>query len=105
MIEHIGAIIGYAGTIMGLVTSVFYFKRAKKAEVQSKEIATADQMIDLVKKANAEVVEINRKENEKLRKSIGRLEKAVRAISTCPYRNECPVTDRLQGTEESEQQR
>lgn len=96
-IEIIGIALGWVGTIIGFVRANLYAKRAKMAEVSSQEITTADQMIDLVKKANAEVLEINRKENEKLRKSISKLEKAVRAISNCPHRSDCPVIDRLQG--------
>lgn len=105
MIDYLGTIVGSVGTMTGVVTSVFYFRRAKKAEVQSKEIATADQMIELVKKANAEALEINRRENEKLRRSIARLERAVRSINNCPYRIECPVTDELQNLDDSHRQR
>ncbi|MCD7963028.1 MAG: hypothetical protein LUF90_05650 [Rikenellaceae bacterium] len=100
MIEITGAVIGWLGAFTGIFTSVFYFRRAKKAEVHSKEIATEDQMIELVKKANREALEINRKENEKLRRSISRLEQAVRAINSCNYRNECPVIHELRRQED-----
>lgn len=96
MVEQLTMIVGIIGTLTGTVTSVIYFKRAKRAEVVSKEIDTADQMIDLVKKANNEVFELNKKENEKLRKSMARLEKALRTVGTCKYYDECPVPDELQ---------
>lgn len=97
IIEIIGIVLGWVGAIIGFIRANLYAKRAKIAEISSQEITTADQMINLVKKANAEVLEINRKENKKLRKSISKLEKAVRAISNCPHRSKCPVVDQLQG--------
>lgn len=127
MLENIGVIISNGVALVSLLTSVFYFKRARKAEiaakeleVKSQEIGTADEMIELVKKANAEALriaqetaEINRKaseenksiaeerkkDNEKLRKTISRLTSAVRAIGACTYRDQCPVTERMQGIE------
>lgn len=117
MIENIGVIISNGVALAGLIASVFYFKRARKAEitakeleVKSKEIGTADEMIDLVKKAHAEALQINqdiaetnKKESEKLRKSIGRLERAVNAVGNCPYRSECPVTDKLRDEKDTAQ--
>lgn len=96
MIDHIATLAGIIGTLTATVTSVVYFRRAKRAEVQSKEITTADQMIELVKKANAEALELNRKENEKLRRSVSKLEKAIRSINICAHRSDCPVATELQ---------
>ena len=63
MLENIGVYLQYAVTLVGIHTSVFFFKRARKAEIRikeyeanSKEIGTADEMIELVKKAHGEVV-------------------------------------------------
>ena len=113
MFENIGVIIGIvigaAGSISGIITSVYLFRQLKRAEVRlkeyevrSKEISTADEMIDLVKKAYAElenikrdIVESNKKENEKLRKIVARFERAVKAIGSCPYSDDCPVTAKL----------
>ena len=110
--------------LLGVVTSVLYARRAKKAEVKTKEaearakeienrkndIGNAELMIELVKKANAEASEVQhnlietlKKENGKFKKSVERLERAFRSIHRCPYRDNCPVYDELQGTGENEQ--
>lgn len=99
-------------------------KRAIRAEVGSKEIKTADEMIELVKKAHEEAVQLARdaaetnkkaaeeykviaeeskKDNERLRKQMSRIEKALKAVGLCDYRHQCPVTDRLQGDESADQ--
>jgi len=109
------SIISAISVLAGLIVSTFYARRAKKAEVYAKEIenaagyiADADKMIELVKKANAEVAQSNeklidtlREENEKTRKSIEKLERAIKRIDLCPHRNQCPVYDELQGPEGS----
>lgn len=104
--------------IVGIVTSAFYARRAKKAEVRAKEIenerdriTNADQMIELVKKANAEalaiVQSINenlKKENEKFQKIVLRLERAIAAIGRCAYRDTCPAYAELQGGKDADRQ-
>ena len=87
------------------ITGLLYARRSRRAEArrleaeaQSREISVADQMIDLVRKASEEAYELNRRDSEKLRKAIIRLERAIREISTCDHRDSCPVTQRLQGT-------
>lgn len=133
ILENIGTIISLGTALVALLGSVFYFRRARKAEVvakelgvKSQEISTADEMIELVKKAHEEAVllardtaENNRKtaeenraiaeerktDNEKLRKTISKLERAIRGISVCAYRDQCPVTDRMQSDEGSEQRK
>ena len=111
--ELLSAIVTAISILAGVIVSMFYARRAKKAEVYAKElenaagyISNADKMIDLVKKANAEVVLSNEKlintlqeENEKTRKSIGKLERAIKQIDRCSYRNQCPVYDELQKLE------
>ncbi|MEG1937109.1 MAG: hypothetical protein RRZ64_07970 [Rikenellaceae bacterium] len=99
--EMLTIIVGALGTLVGTVTSVFYFKRAKRAEVVSAEINTADQMIDLVKKANAEAFELIKIENSKLRKSVSRLEKVLDRVSTCKHFAECPVPKELQCSDDN----
>lgn len=108
-IERIAAIIGVLGGSAGVV-GWFYARRERKADVRSKEISTADQMVDLVKKTYDEVFatyktereedqqqrEEERRERDKLRRCISRLERAVKAINSCPHTNECPVTTKLQ---------
>ena len=123
MLENIGVYLQYAVTLVGILTSVFFFKRARKAEIRikeyeanSKEIGTADEMIELVKKAHGEVVlmkqeisdenkriaDENKKENEKLCRYIARLEKALKSINNCPHRAECPIPDVLQSDQEAD---
>nr|WP_306449051.1 hypothetical protein [Odoribacter splanchnicus] len=110
--------------LLSVVTSVFYVRRTKKAEVKIKEaeasaneienrkndIGNAELMIELVKKANAEASEVQysliealKKENGKFKKSVERLERAFRSIHRCPYRDNCPVYAELQSEEGSEQ--
>lgn len=106
--EHIATIIGVLGGSAGAI-GLFYARRERNADVKSKEIATADQMVDLVKKTYDEVFETykaervedqqqreeERRERDKLRRCISRLERAVKAIGTCPHTNDCPVTAKL----------
>ena len=110
--------------LLGVFTSVLYARRAKKAEVKTREaearakeienrkndIGNAALMIELVKKANAEASEVQhnlietlKKENGKFKKSVERLERAFRSIHRCPHRDNCPVYDELQGAGENEQ--
>lgn len=105
-IEYITAL----GTLIGIFTSVLFARRAKKAEVRAREIENArgninnaDLMIELVKKANAEAVEIQqhiinelKKENDNIKKIVSRLEKALKSINRCTYRTDCPVYPELQ---------
>ena len=111
------SIISALSVLMGVIISTFYARRAKKAEVRAREIenaagyiTNADMMIELVKKANAEVAQTNeklintlREENEKTRKSIEKLERAIKRIDLCPHRNLCPVYDELQNPDDSSQ--
>lgn len=102
--ENLGELISYGTALVGLISSGYLLRKNKKLEVHSKEIATADQMIDLVKKANAEALTLNKKENDKLRKSISNLERALRSITTCAHRADCPVTFELQNAAIATQQ-
>ena len=104
--------------LVSVLASVLYARRAKKAEIRAKEIenrkndiGNAELMIELVKKANAEASEVQhnlietlKKENGKFKKSVERLERAFRSIHRCPYRDNCPVYEELQGEEGNEQQ-
>lgn len=117
---------------VGIFTSVLYARRAKKAKVKADEaearakeientrndIANAELMIELVKKANDEaakiqqhIVETLKQENEKFKKYVaqmekyvGRLEKAFRSIHKCPHRSNCPVYAELQNDERNGKQ-
>lgn len=111
-------------TLLGLATSVLYARRAKKAEVKAKEaearakeienrkndIGNAELMIELVQKANAEALKIQqsiidtlKRENEKFKKSVERLERAFNSIRRCAYRDKCPVYAELPDSERDEQ--
>jgi hypothetical protein len=86
--------------------SLLYIRRERKAGVRVKEeeaekaeISNADAMVDLVKKANEMVVNTLKEENEKFRKSISKLERAIRNINRCPHRDSCPVLDGMPGNE------
>lgn len=97
-------------TLISISLSVLYAKKAKRAEVRAKEIenerssiGNADQMIELVKKANAEaakvqqgIIEQLKTENAKFKENVERFEKALLSISRCPYRDSCPVYAELQ---------
>lgn len=125
MAELVGLILGWIGTIGGLTSSLYLHRRAKRAEVGSKEVATADQMVDLVKKSFEEVLaltraenknlrddiealrvenEESRKENEKLRRAVARLERAIRSVALCSYRDHCPIPVRLRDEEGGDRQ-
>lgn len=114
-------------TIAGLFTSLFYSRKAKRAEVRAQEIDNADKMVELVKKANEEAAAIQKRmivalqaeyerivgvcdeqkklnkelkhENEKFRKTAEKLERALKSIVRCPYSDKCPVLDELQDRE------
>lgn len=104
-IERIVAIIG----LLGGATGVLYARRARKAEVRSREVDTADQMIELMKKTYDDVLNVirgelesikaerenDRRENERLRKCVTRLERAIKQIATCDHRDECPIANDL----------
>lgn len=86
-----------------LASSLLYVRRGRRAEVRVKEeeaekaeISNADAMVDLVKKTNEIVVNTLKQENEKFRKSIAKLEKAINNINRCAYRDNCPVLDGMQ---------
>lgn len=120
MIETVTLIVGIASSVVALVSSVFYFRRARAAEikgaeleVKGKEIGTASEMIDLVVKANQNVLQLKERDNElkdsiiescekengETRTLIGELfkqiEKAIEAISRCPYNVDCPAISEL----------
>lgn len=126
MAETVALVLGWLGTAAGLFTTLYRFRRRRKAEVGSQEVATADQMINLVKKAFEEALtltraenkelrseiealrvenEETRKENEKLHRAIARLERAIRSIALCAHRDHCPVPVRLSDAEDGDKQR
>ena len=93
--------------VLILGSSLLYIRRERRAGVRVKEeeaekaeISNADAMVDLVKKANEMVINTLKQENEKFRKSIAKLERAINNISRCPYRDSCPVLDGMQGHED-----
>ena len=96
--------------LVSVLGTVLYIRRSKKAEVKAKEIENeksdidnADAMIELVKKANAEAGKVQqdlindlKKENEKFKNTVCRLERAFDAIRLCDHRDGCPVYPELQ---------
>ena len=114
-------------TVAGLFTTLFYSKKAKRAEVRKQEIENDNSIVELMKKASVEITELQRRtieelraeyeriisvcaeqkklnkelkhENEKFRKTADKLERALAGIPRCPYRDNCPVLDELQGWE------
>jgi succinate dehydrogenase/fumarate reductase flavoprotein subunit len=110
LIQNLGQVVASVVALAGLVTSGFYAKKARRAELRAKEIENqegyinnADLMVELVKKANAEAAEIQTKlikelktENEKFKKTASKLEQALKKITVCMYRDQCPVYDELQ---------
>jgi hypothetical protein len=110
METNVAEIVSGIVALTGAALSILYARRAKKAEVRAKEIendagyiGNADKMIELVKKATGEAAEIQerlietlKQENEKFSKTAERLERAIKSISRCPYRADCPVLDELQ---------
>lgn len=97
--DNFGLILGYLSTILALVSgagNVYQWRRARRAEVSSREVATADQMVELVKKSFEQALTLNQKELEKLRKQVAQLYRAIKAIGVCPSRASCPVTAELQ---------
>jgi hypothetical protein len=109
----IWAIITSLGTLTGWTSSIYLFRRQKRAQVGADEARTASEMVDLVKKsfetsfenlkrdfASREklIIDSNenlKKSNDKLCRRISSLEKAISAIDTCPHRVNCPVIDQL----------
>lgn len=125
MVELVGLILGWVGTVGGLFSSLYLHRRAKRAEVGSREVATADQMVDLVKKSFEEALTLkanenkrllekfeeitknnddNKRENEKLRRAVARLERAIRSVALCSHRDHCPIPLRLRGEEDSDRE-
>lgn len=94
--EHLIEILGAIGTFTGILSSLYLWRRNRRSEVRSKEATTADQMVDLVKKSFEQALSLNQREIEKLNKKITQLYRAVKAISSCPHRANCPVISELQ---------
>ena len=80
--------------------------RVKTVENKKKVEDTYKQMYDMV---SAELVELQKKstdnyakmeelrlENDKTRRALNRLSRAIEAIQLCPHRGECPVSRELQ---------
>lgn len=84
--------------------------KAKEAEIQAKEfdnmkqyIENSNAMVTLVMTANEKRDEVQAKlindlktENEKFKDTTELLQSAIRSISLCPYRGQCPVYGELQ---------
>lgn len=84
--------------------------RAKEAEIQAREfenmkqyIENANAMVELVMTANEKRDELQKKliddlnvENEKFKETTELLQRAIKSITLCPYRDECPVYGELQ---------
>lgn len=81
-------------------------RRLRKVEQKKKVEDTYKQMYDLVSaeliglqkqnQINYEKIEELRSENDKTRRALNRLSRAIEAIQLCPYRASCPVRGELQ---------
>lgn len=122
----VALVLGWVAAAAAIFKDLYRYRRKRKAEVGSQEVATADQMIELVKKSFEHVLELtkaenknlrddiaalraeneeSRKENERLRRAVARLEKAIRSISLCAYRDHCPIPVRLSDDESGDGKR
>lgn len=77
-------------------TTLYLWRRSRIAEVKSKEVATADDMVNLINKVMERALAQMSKENEKLRKLVTRFERALQKTNLCPHRAICPVAEQLQ---------
>lgn len=125
--EHLLTIVTSVTTLAGLITANLYIRKARRAEVRAKEaenkaldlqnesrqILNAEQMIELVKKANQEALDSQREifrqkqehdhtiqqtyitENRELKRIVKRLERAIKSVKSCDYASKCPVTKLL----------
>lgn len=64
-----------------------------KADVKQKEL---DLSTDFVKKFRELIADPLEREVEKLRNEVKELRDAIEGIYDCPYRDDCPVSDRMQ---------
>ena len=81
-------------------------RRLRTVEQRKKVEDTYKQMYDLVSaeliglqkqnQINYEKIEELRSENDKTRRALNRLSRAIEAIQLCPYRASCPVRSELQ---------
>ena len=81
-------------------------RRLRTVEQKKKVEDTYKQMYDLVSaeliglqkqnQINYEKIEELRSENDKTRRALNRLSRAIEAIQLCPYRASCPVRSELQ---------
>lgn len=81
-------------------------RRLRSVEQKKKVEDTYKQMYDMVSQEliglqqqnqlNYEKIEELRSENDKTRRALNRLSRAVEAIQLCPYRASCPVRSELQ---------
>lgn len=87
-------------------------RRLRAVEEKKKVEDTYKQMYDMVSeelislqrqnKENYEKIEELRNENDKTRRALNRLSRAIEAIQICPYRTTCPVSGELSLDEEAD---
>lgn len=108
----VNEIVSAISILSGVAVSMLYARKAKKAEVRAREIENAsgyienaDKMIKLVMEANNKAAEVQdkllnelKKENEKFKNTTEVLQRAIKSITLCLYRDQCPVYDELQNS-------
>lgn len=125
----LATIISLSVAALSLASTIYAWRRKEEATVRLKEleversqidnttdhIASADKMVDLIEKTTEKVLAQQGEYYEKIIKQLKtdygkilnrllKLEKAIQSISTCAYRSQCPVLERLQdGTASAEQ--
>ena len=100
----VAAVFGLGGTGAG----IYLYRRSRRTEVVSAEANTANKMIDLMDKTIDKVSDRLEKEINELKTSNGKLcnrlaaiEKALKCIRLCDYRDQCPVRAELQNAADS----
>ena len=87
-------------------------RRLRTVEQKKKVEDTYKQMYDMVSaelvglhkqnRINYEKMEELRGENDKTRRALNRLSRAIEAIQLCPHRNNCPVSSELSLSEDGD---
>ena len=108
------ALIGIITAIIGsgwFASVVLRRKYMGEIEVQKAEVKKRGADTDGTEIANAEktlkiqmeyIVEPLKKEINALRKTVGKLYRALQKISVCPYSGDCPVRNELQTDKDSD---
>ena len=114
MAETIFQILQWAIPSGGIGVAIAWIanRRLRTVEEKKKVEDTYKQMYDMVSaelvglhkqnRINYEKMEELRGENDKTRRALNRLSRAIEAIQLCPHRNNCPVSSELSLSEDSD---